>query len=89
MEKKMDLIQSEWDSLPRTIRQATAFVPLHGIPDFHEMEEVGSHALLAPMKLDKDVSKARVNTGTGEQPALPGTSRFGTPCASTREDIRP
>lgn len=72
----------------RRIRQATAFVPLHGIPGFHVVEEA-SGARLAPMKMDKDISKARVNTGTGDQPALPGTSRFGTPSRSTREDIRP
>lgn len=71
------------------IRQATIYVPLRGIPGFHVVEEVRSGARLGPMKMDKDISKGRVNTGNGDQPALPGTSRFGTPCASTREDIRP
>ena len=80
---------SDRTELPRKIRQATAYVPLHGIPDFHVVEEVGSHVRLASMEMDKDSSKARVNTGTGEQPALPGTSRFGTPSNSTGEDLRP
>lgn len=73
---------------PRKIRQATVFVPLRGIAGFHVVEEA-SGARLASMKMDKDISKGRVNTGNGDQPALPGTSRFGTPCKSTREDIRP
>lgn len=79
---------SDRSELPRKIRQATIYVPLRGIPGFHVVEEA-SGARLAPMKMDKDINKGRVNTGTGEQPALPGTSRFGSPCASTREDIRP
>ena len=80
--------RSNWPELSGRIRQATAYVPLQGIPGFHVVEEVGSGARLAPMKMDKDINKGRVNTGTGEEPALPGTSRFGTPCASTREDVR-
>lgn len=88
MEKMTTNAPSNMWALTRKIRQATAFVPLRGIPGFHVVEEA-SGARLASMKMDKDISKGRVNTGNGDQPALPGTSRFGTPSASTREDIRP
>lgn len=88
MEKLTSSTGPDKPEAPRKIRQATMFVPLRGIAGFHVVAEV-SGARLAPMKMDKDISKARVNTGHGDQPALPGTSRFGTPCKSTREDIRP
>lgn len=62
---------------PQPIKAADPDVPLHGIPDFHHVEEAGDHARMASMAMDKDV-KGRVNTGTGEQPSNSGGSRFAT-----------
>lgn len=61
----------------RGLKPACPDVPLHGIPDFHVVEEEGDHVRMAGMEMDKDV-KGRVNTGTGEQPSNSGGSRFAT-----------
>ena len=71
-----------------TEKPATPVVPLHGIPDFHVVEEVGDHVPMAHMEIDNDV-RGRVNTGTGDQPGNTEDSRFATPSASTGEDTRP
>ncbi|MBZ0207989.1 MAG: hypothetical protein K8H89_16865 [Flavobacteriales bacterium] len=63
------------------IKPACPDVPLHGIPDFHVVEEEGDHVRMASMQMDANV-KGRVNTGTGEQPSNSGGSRFATDCTS-------
>jgi len=65
----------------REVRPACPDVPLHGIPDFHVVEEEGDHVRMASMEMDTNVM-GRVNTGTGEQPSNSGGSRFATDCTS-------
>lgn len=48
-----------------------------GIPGFHNKKEPGGSKPLAGMELDADTDPARVDTGTGDQPANTD-SRFST-----------
>lgn len=52
-------------------------VASQGVPGFHNKKEPGDGELLAGMELDADTSPARVDTGTGDQPANTD-SRFST-----------
>lgn len=61
-------------------RAASPFVPLQGIAGFHHVAQPGG-VLMANMKMDKDMSKARVFT-QGDGPSNKGDSRFGTACES-------
>ena len=66
------------DQAKQAIKPANPTVQLKGIPGFHGTEEVEDHARMARMELDKD-EKARVDTGTGDQPSNSEGSRFATP----------
>lgn len=77
MEKKNETPDTTSEETKRPIKAAVPFVSLHGIPGFHPTEEEGDHVRMAHMALDKGL-KDRVDTGTGDQPANTGGSRFAS-----------